>query len=277
MKKFFYALLMYVKRGICSPMFWMSILVSTTLMIFFVYLDYRIDDLEVGLYYFLQGVDASGAGYLLLTIIAFPAVTLFYDDFSSGYFKFSYARFGKQRYSFTVSFASGIIAATAMFVSYCFFSLFILTKYPLVPDINSEELRSATLGFPNSGLLTYNGGLLCYMLFFLTKSSMAAFFSTLAILQSMIITNRYLTIISPIFTHMILFSLLGGLKLPTFINPSTLFQNSLKLFLDFGGDINGEIFMPIAAVYPMIYSVSMAIVLSIIEIKVLSFKVNRQL
>ncbi len=76
---------------------------------------------------------------------------------------------------------------------------------------------------------------------------------------------------------MILFNFLGELNLPAFINPSVLFQNSLKLFLDFGGDINGEIFMPIAAVYPMIYSVGMTIVLSIIEIKVLGFKVDRQL
>lgn len=277
MNNFFNALFVYVKRGICSPMFWISVAVNTTLMIFFIYLDYQIDDLGVGLYYFLQGVDASGAVYLLLTIIAFPAVTLFYDDFSSGYFKFSYARFGKKRYIFTVSFASGIIAAIAMFISYSFFSLFILTKFPLVPEINYEELRSATLGFPNSGLLTYKDGVLCYILFFLTKSSMAAFFATLAILQSMIITNRYLTVISPIFTHMLLFTLLGGFELPSFVNPSILFQNSLKLFLDFGGDINGEIFMPMAAIYPIIYSVGMTIVLSVIEVKILDFKVNRQL
>lgn len=277
MKAFIGALRGYVKRGILSPSFFVGVIICWVLMVFFVYLDYINDTPNVGLYYFLQGVDASGGVELLLMIAVFPAGQLFYRDYISGFFKLGYIRLGRRKYIFSVILGAMITGAAAIILAYVFFSVFIVTKYPLVPDIDPEELRLAVIGFPNSGLLLRGNGLWCYLLFVLTRGAMGGFFAVLALLQSMVITNKYLTAISPVFIYNVIFGLLGDLRLSSFIDPTVLFTSSLRLFLDFGGDINGELFSAAAAFYPMLYSIVMTAVFALLGIKILRVKLNRQL
>ena len=114
------------------------------------------------------------------------------------------------------------------------FSAFILTRFPLIED-DMEHIKSYAFGFPCSGLLWTSHAGLCYFLYILTRGAMAAFFAMVAVFQSIIITNRHLTAISPVLIYIIYFDFGMVGFLPTLLNPFMLFRNGYKLYLVFGG------------------------------------------
>lgn len=279
MKDFWGTLTTHIRRGIISPMFLICTALCTTLMVLFVIEFYDPSTYQIlsGLHYFLDRVDHRGAVYLIMMITAFPGATMFYEDWTSGNFKFIFPRVGRMKYSFAVMIAAGITAAMVMITSYIIFTFFVLARFPAVSDLDGKALRSSTLGFPNSGLLYTGHAFLCYLLYFLTRGAMAAFFSVVAIFQSIIITNKHLTIISPVLVYILYFSFNFYKLLPTLLNPFMLFRNGYLLYLVFGGTEDGSLFSPIAAVYPMIFFTVNVVLLSLIGSKLLSSKMNRSI
>lgn len=279
MKEFFGTLTAHIKRGILSPMFLICTGLCTFLMMMYVadYYDPSMHRVLPGLHYFLDRVDHKGSKYFMMMITSFPAAALFYDDWKSGYFKFVIQRSGRGKYTFAVTIAAGITAAAAMILSYIIFSIFILANYPAVPDVTVEEIRTRSFGFPNSGLLYTDHAFLCYLLYFLTRGAMAAFFAMIAIFQSMIITNKNLTIISPVLLYILYFSFNFFYIIPALANPFVLYWNGYKLYLVFGGTQDGSLFLPIAGVYPMIFTAVITIILPLVETKILRLKMNRSL
>ena len=127
MREFWGVLSTHIKRGIFSPAFIFCTVLCTIMMIFFVGSEYSIERYtKPGLYYFLNRADHSGSMYFVMMITAFPAATLFYDNWKSGYFKFVISRSGRTRCTFAINIAAGIIAAAVMILSYIFFTVFIL-------------------------------------------------------------------------------------------------------------------------------------------------------
>jgi len=248
----------YIKRSVLSPMFAVCSLICAVLMIFFVYRDYQFGGDNLGLFYFLQGVDSSGAFNFLMLVAAFPAVLNFCFDYESGYFTFITPRCGVGRYALSISFSTGIISGAAIIISYLLFSFFILTKYPLVPNLDMPTLKSQVLGFANSGLLLEDKSVVCYILFFLTRAAMTAYFSVFAVTCSIAVTNKHLTSILPLLIYVIF----DMVKLPIFLNPSLLYENGLALYLKFGGDIEGGLYSVGSALYPFIYCAVSVVLLS---------------
>ncbi len=276
MRNFWGTLATHIKRGIISPMFLICTALCTFLFMLFV-ADYYDPSSLHGLHYFLSRVDGRGAVYLILMITAFPGVTMFYDDWTSGNFKFIIPRVGRGKYAFAVMIAAGITAAAVMIISYIIFSIYVLAEFPAVSDLDVSALRSSTLGFPNSGLLYTGRTFLCYLLYFLARGAMAAFFAVVAVFQSMIITNKHLTIISPVLVYILYFSFNLFNILPALANPFILFRNGYKLYLVFGGTEDGSLYSPIAAIYPMIFSVAAIIILSLAGSRILRSKMNRSI
>lgn len=278
MKEFFGTLTTHVKRGIVSPMFFICTGLNTLLMFFFVSETYNMSSpANHGLNYFLDRIDHSGAIYFTMMITVFPAVMLFYEDWTSGFFKFVITKAGRKKYISGVLIASGLTAAAVMILSYTVVSLFVLTKYPLVPDMDADKLRITTFGFPNSGLIYTGHALLCYALFFLTQGARAAFFAVVAVIQSMIITNRHLTAVSPVLLYILYFSLNLYYITPNLANPYVLFWNGYKLYLIFGGTEDGSLFSPVAGIYPMLYCAVVVTLLSLIGSKILHVKMNKSI
>lgn len=278
MKEFWGTLTTHIKRGIISPMFLFCTALCAFLMVLFIAENYNtVYRVAPGLYYFLNMADNRGAKYLIMMITAFPGAMMFYEDWKSGNFKFIISRAGRGNYTFAVTIAAGITAAAVMIISYLIFSAVVLMKFPAIPDMTVEELRTRSFGFPNSGLLYTGHTFLCYLLYFLTKGAMAAFFAVFAVFQSMIFTNKHLTAISPVFIYIIYFSFNLFYITPTLLNPFVMFWNGYKLYLVFGGTEDGSLYSPIAGVYPIIYTVAIVIILSLIEMKILRKKMNRSI
>lgn len=248
------------------------------MLMFFVYEQYSSEYyVPPGLYYFLQQADNSASVYLIMMITAFPAAMLFYDDWTSGNFKFIISRVGRKKYAIAVTLAEGITAAAVMILSYVIFSGVVLLKFPAVPDMDTETLRAYSLGFPNSGLLYTGNAFWCYLLYFLTRGAMSAFFAVIAIFQSMLITNKHLTIISPVLVYILYFSFNLYYIFPALINPFVLYRNGYKLYLEFGGTPEGSLFSPAAGLYPLIFTIIIVAVLSIAEAIILRKKMNKDI
>lgn len=278
MRDFWGVLGTHVKRGIFSFEFLICTGLCFFLMTFFINSLYpkHYDD-TLGLFYFLQRAENSGSIYMIMMVAVFPAAMLFYDDWMSGNFKFIVPRIGCKKYTFAITFAAAITAGAVMVVSLTAFSIYVLAKCPAIPDLEPTALRALSFGFPNSGLLCTGNAFLCYFLYFLTKGSMAAFFAVVAVLQSMIITNKPLTVISPVLVYIIYFSFNLFYILPTLINPFVLFRNGYKLYLVFGGTQEGSLYSPIAGMFPIFFSIVFAVIVSLIEIKVLRSKMNKSI
>lgn len=279
MKDFFKTFSGYIRRGIISPAFLISTALCTLLMFFFVadQADPKNYYNLPGLHYFLDRVAHIGMDYLIMMIAAFPAAIMFYDDWKSGYFKFIILRTGRRKYTFAVTFAAGVTAAAVMILSYTVLSIYILSKFPAVTDVDMSTLRISTLGFPNSGLLYTGQAFLCYLLYFLTRGAMAAFFAVFAVFQSMLITNRHLTLISPVLIYILYFSFNLFSVLPAVVNPFVLYWNGFKLYLVFGGTPDGSLFSPIAAIYPTLFTIAIMVALALVEAKILHSKMNRSI
>lgn len=278
MKEFLEALFTNIKRGILCPTFLACVCLCTVMMIFFVN-DVYLSDYYTspGLYYFLERADKSGSIYLIMMIAVFPGVTLFYEDWTSGMFKFIIPRLGRGRYSFAVSIAAGLTAAVVMILSYIIFTLFILVRFPAVPDLDVNALRADSYGFPNSGLLYTGYAFWCYLLYFLTRGAMAAFFAVVAVFQSMFITNKHLTAISPLLVYIVYFCFNISNVLPSVLDPFVLFRNGLKLYIVFGGAQDDILYSPIAGFYPIIYCAVIATILSLIETNILRKKMDKSI
>ena len=280
MKELFKTFSGHVRRGIISPAFLISTTVCALLMFFFAAdradpnMYYDLPGFQPALNEFLDYVDHAGMNYMIMAIAAFPAVTMFYDDWKTGYFKLVMPRAGRKKYTFSVTLAAGVTAAAVMILSYTIFSIYILSKFPAVRSLSPSELRTDTIGFPNSGLLYTGHAFLCYLLYFLTRGAMAAFFAVFAVFQSMLITNRHLTLISPVLIYILYFSFNLFDILPAVVNPFVLYWNGFKLYLVFGGTLDGSFFSPISAVYPMLFTIAIMAVLALVEAKILRLKMN---
>lgn len=277
MKEFCGTFTTHLKRGIISPMFLICTALCTFLFFVFSgeYLDPSTSGIH-GLFYLLDRVDHKGAQYFIMMITAFPGAAMFYDDWTSGNFKFIVSRSGRGKYAFAVTLAAGITAAAVMISTYLIFSGFVLTRFPLVED-DIERVKSVGFVFPNSGLLWTGRAGLCYILYYLMKGSMAAFFAMFAVFQSIIFTNRRLTAISPVLIYILYFTFNLFYITPTLLNPFVLFWNGYKLYLVFGGTQDGSLFSPFAAVYPVFFSAATAVILSLITAKLLRLKMNRSI
>lgn len=148
-----------------------------------------------------------------------------------------------------------------------------IIRYPLIPEMTSESV----IGFPNWELLKCNCELVCYLLYFITKSSLASFYAVLSIIQSIIITNKALSAISPVFTYVIISKLIGSLGFPSFLDPLVIFNNNLKLYLNFGGNVEEKVFSPLAALYPFFYSCVFLVVACFFVSLLLKEKINNRL
>lgn len=173
--------------------------------------------------------------------------------------------------------AAGVTAAATAIVSYLIFSAFVLTKYPLLPEVEEDQFRVTVIGFPNSGLMYTGHEVLCYALYILSQGARAAFYAAAALFQSIIITNKHLTAILPVLLYICYFTLNIYNFLPELLNPYVLFWNGFRLYLIFGGTQDGSLFSPIAAAYPFIYCAAMLTVLSLIGTKLLRMKINRSI
>ncbi len=280
MREFFGVFKAHVKRGIFSPMFIICTALCTVLMILMVYEDYStipINGHLNGLNYFLDQLRGQVHDYFMMMIICFPAVMLFYEDWTSGNFKLIINRCGRGKYTFGVILSAGVIAALVTIISYLIFCGFVLTRYPLLPMGEPEQFRVSVIGFPNAGLLCTGHEILCYVLYILSQGARAAFYAAIAVFQSMIITNKHLTAISPVLLYICYFTFNFFLILPAVLNPYVLFWNGFKLYLVFGGTQEGSLFSPIAAAYPFIYCAIILIALSLIGTKILRVKMNRSI
>lgn len=281
MREFFGVFKTHLRRGIVSPMFLICTVLCTALMILCVFDAYSTvtyaGTSHTGLNYFLDQVRGSTSDYFMMMIICFPAVMLFYEDWKSGNFKFTVNRSGRGKYAFATILAAGVTAAAAAVISYLIFSAFVLTKYPLIPDRDPEQFRVNVIGFPNSGLLFTGHEILCYALYILSQGARAAFYAAAALFQSIIITNKHLTAISPVLLYICYFTLNLYNFLPELLNPYVLFWNGFRLYIIFGGAQDGSLFSPIAAVYPFVYCAVMLTVLSLVGTKILRVKMNRSI
>lgn len=272
----------HVRRGILSPMFWLCTVLLTALMILSVWRSYTAEfyvsaSSVYGLNDFLDQLRGSTSDYFMMMITCFPAVMLFYEDWTSGNFKFIVGRAGRGKYTFATMLAAGVTAAAVAVISYLIFSAFVLTKYPLLPETDTEQLRIEVIGFPNGGLLLSGHKILCYALYILSQGARAAFYAAAALFQSIIITNKHLTAISPVLLYICYFTLNLYYFLPELLNPYVLFWNGFRLYLIFGGTQDGSLFSPIAAAYPFIYCGVMLTVLSLAATKILRVKMNRNI
>ena len=278
MREFWGTFTTHLRRGIFSPQFFICTGICSLMLMFFVYERYSGEYyVTPGLYYFLQQADNSASVYLIMMITAFPAAMLFYDDWTSGNFKFIISRVGRKKYVIAVTLAAGITAAAVMILSYVIFSGVVLLKFPAVPDMDTETLRAYSLGFPNSGLIYTGNAFWCYLLYFLTRGAMSAFFAVIAIFQSMLITNKHLTIISPVLVYILYFSFNLYYIFPALANPFVLYRNGYKLYLVFGGTPEGSLFSPAAGLYPLIFTIIIVAVLSIAEAIILRKKMNKDI
>lgn len=278
MKAFFRTFAMYFKRGLSTPTFYICLVLCTLMMMFFTITVYtNTYYTPPGLYYFLDRVDHSGSIYLIILVAVFPSATLFCNDWRSGNFKFVILRVSRGKYTIAVTFAAGAIAASVMILSYMLFSIYVLIRFPGVPNINADILKENSYGFPNSGLLFTGHAFWCYFLYFITRGAMAAFFAAVAIFQSIVVTNKQLTLISPILIYIVYFSFNIYDILPPLLNPYVLFRNGYKLYLVFGGREDGSLYSPIAAIYPIIFCTIATVILSLIEIRILHLKMNRSI
>ncbi len=284
MREFFGVFKTHVKRGILSPTFLICTALCAALMIIIVFDSYTTETYaslsgqKEGLNYFLDKVRGRTHDYFRMMIICFPAVMLFYEDWKSGNFKLIINRCGRAKYTFATILSAGVTAAAVTVISYLIFSAFILTKYPLVPTIeDQQQFRMRVIGFPNAGLLYTGHEVLCYALYILSQGARSAFYAAIALFQSMIITNKHLTAISPVLLYICYFALNFALFLPELLNPYMLFWNGFRLYIIFGGTQDGSLFSPIAAAYPFIYCAVMLTALALIGTKILRVKMNRSI
>lgn len=272
----------HVRRGILSPMFLLCTVLLTVLMILAVRESYSIEYYVSagsvnGLNHFLALLRGRTSDYFMMMIICFPAVMLFYEDWKSGNFKLIINRSGRGKYASAVILSAGATAAALTVIAYLIYSAFILAKFPLIPDKDAEQLRMDVIGFPNGGLLLSGHEVLCYALYILSQGARAAFYAAAAVFQSIIITNKHLTAISPVLLYICYFTLNLYYFLPELLNPYVLFWNGFRLYLIFGGTQDGSLFSPIAAAYPFIYCAVMLTVLSLAAAKILRVKMNRSI
>ena len=281
MREFLGVFKTHVKRGIISPKFLGCTVFLTALMILCVWESYSTSTYAgpsaTGLDYYLDRVRGRTSDYFMMMITCFPAVMLFYEDWTSGNFKLIVNRSGRGKYAFAAILAAGVTALAITVISYLIFSAFILTKYPLIPVQDPEQFRVSVIGFPNSGLLLTGNEILCYALYILSQGARAAFFAATALFQSIIVTNKHLTVISPVLLYICYFTLNLYHFIPELLNPYVLFWNGFRLYIIFGGAIDGDLFSPIAAAYPFIYCAAILTVLSIISAKLLRVKMNRSI
>lgn len=284
MREFFGVFKTHVRRGILSPMFLVCTALCAALMILIVFDDYSVetytfmDGEKNGLNYFFDHLRGRSHDYFMMMIFCFPAVMLFYEDWTSGNFKLIINRCGRGKYTFAVMLSAGVTAAAVTVISYLIFSAFILTKYPLIPTVEGAHyFRMEIIGFPNAGLFYTGHEVLCYALYILSQGARSAFYAAAALFQSMIITNKHLTAISPVLLYICYFTFNLFNILPAVLNPYVLFWNGFKLYLVFGGTQDGSLFSPIAAAYPFIYSAVMLTALSLIGTKILRVKMNRSI
>ena len=106
---------------------------------------------------------------------------------------------------------------------------------------------------------------------------MAAFYAVFAVFQSMLFTNRHLTLISPVLIYILYFSFNLYYVLPVVVNPFLLYKSVFKLYLVFGGTLDGSLFSPIAAIYPMLFTIVIMVGLALAEAKILRIKMNRSI
>ena len=86
--------------------------------------------------------------------------------------------------------------------------------------------------------------------------------------------DQYLTAISSVLFYILYFSFNMFYFLPTLLNPFVLFRNGYKLYLVFGGTEDGSLYLPIAGIYPMIFSAVVITILSLAGSKILRKKMN---
>ncbi len=267
----------HVGRGILSVKFLLCTVLLTALMILSVMEYYNNGGAHYGLNYFFDRLRGRTSDYFMMMITCFPAVMLFYEDWKSGNFKLIVNRAGRGKYTFATVLAAGVTAAAVTIVSYLIFAAFVLTKFPLLPVADAYDFRISVIGFPNSGLMFTGNEVLCYALYILSQGARAAFYASAALFQSVIITNRHLTAISPVLLYICYFTLNLYNFLPELLNPYVLFWNGFRLYLIFGGTQDGSLFSPIAAAYPFIYCAAMMIILSLIGTKLLRVKMNKNI
>lgn len=282
MREFWGVFKTHVRRGILSPTFLLCTALLTTLMILAVWesysLEYYVPTSSVaGLNYFLDRVRGRTSDYFMMMIICFPAVMLFFEDWKSGNFKLIVNRSGRGKYAFATILAAGATAAALTVIAYLIYSAFILAKFPLIRETNAEQFRMDVIGFPNGGLLLTGHEILCYALYILSQGARSAFYAAAAVFQSIIVTNRHLTAISPVLLYICYFTLNIYYLLPDLLNPYVLFWNGLRLYILFGGTVDGDLFSPIAAAYPFVYCAVMLTVLSLAAAKILRVKMNRSI
>lgn len=278
MSEFFGVFGTHLKRGIVSVKFIICTVFLTALMIISILEIYSEGGTYHGLNYFFSQLRGYTSDYFMMMIICFPAVMLFYEDWTSGNFKFIVNRAGRCKYMIGTVLAAGVTAAAVTIAAYLIFSLFVLTKFPLLPQIaEADQFRVNIIGFPNSGLLLTENGVLCYVLYILSQGARAAFYASAALFQSIIITNKHLTAISPVLLYICYFTLNLFNFLPELLNPYVLFWNGFRLYLIFGGTQDGSLFSPIAAAYPFIYCGAMLLILSLAGSRLLRIKMNRSI
>ena len=271
------AVLIRLRRGIVSMRFLTCAVVCALFMIFFIYNDYAAEYQGFGLYYFLQGVDHSGADRLLLMITVFPVATMFCDDRESGMIKFLLPREGKNGYSLSLTLSAGVTSGMCMFLAYMIFSAFILIKYPLVPTLDAENIGYLLYSFPNGELLGNGHAPLCYFLYFLTKGALASFYGMLAALQSVIITDRRFSVISPIIMNAVISFAGSLLRSPAFLDPNAVFSGHTGLYTSFGGSLDNISFSPITALYPLIFCTVTAVLTALCISQLLKIKVEAKI
>ncbi len=261
---------MYIKRGVFSLKFIGCTFLTVMLMTSFVYLDY-INNIGSALYYFYQGIESSGSVYFLIMLASMPGIVMFCEDWSCGVFDFLMVRSGRRKYAFSVIFGSATVSSLSILLSYIFFSLVILAKYPLVPAISTEEIRISTIGMINSGLLTVKP-ILFYVIFILNKVAMAAFYTSVGIVISTAITDIHLTIVLPVLMNVVFGLVAEILQPPFWLDLRIIFSTGAGLYLNFGGDLDGSLFSVISAIYPFVFTFVMVILFSLIENKIIKFK-----
>lgn len=262
---------LYLKK----PIVWVLAFIYFLLLIQISMNDLKTVPIDIaGLYYFWIAPYLD-AGVMILTIIltSLSSVHFFIEEWNSGIILFNLTRKNLNQYVKSLIIRILLVAAVVPLVGILIYSVFVLTKFPLVGNTESYLFINSIETLVNGSLLVTNYYIIFYFLLLLNIIYSHIVFVIYSVWISLWINNKYIIFIVPTILYT-LFNILSSYQIiPVIVNPLSVFgfYPYIDLYFQINfGTVSGHI---ITYIYPTIYF----IILTVLAFYLIRFSLNRKI
>ena len=211
-----------VKIKLMQPRIWILSLLYGLILARLSYNSYLTSGTElVGLYFFwTEAFGMYDARILLVLLTSLACVMELLTEIKSNFSLFVLNRQSIDAYMFGNLIKTIVVSSLVPILGFLLFSLFILTKYSFVGNIESPYLLSQASYYLNGHILIEGNPLLFYALWLLNVVYHHLYFVLISVVISLYIQDVYLTSVMPA----ILYTVFSFNGIPAALNPHNVFE-----------------------------------------------------